>query len=339
MALYFATVLPGLEHIMENEIRVKLEEVGSISIERGKVFFHSSLPVASFTVLRTADNLYRLIGRFQAGPYKKHLTDIEYKVSRMDLSSALPKDHGRVRFKVNASRTGKHTYSRFEAAAAAAKGVARKDSRYQEDNTGAHEMEFRLDLHHEDAIFAVRLTDATFRYRTGQRRFTAAALRPTVAHALVWASNPGDKDRFVDPCCGSGTILSERLVYPYSQIYGGDLSMEAIAASIDNTGVRERLIIRQWDARCLPIDAGAVDKVVTNLPFGKRILANEDIPKLYIELFRELKRIIRSDGRILCLTDAGAAVHDAAEKLHFSCSPLAKLCLKGVYPTLYQLTL
>lgn len=116
----------------------------------------------------------------------------------------------------------------------------------------------------------MRLTDASFRYRSGQRRFTAAALRPTVAHALVWTSNPHAKDRFIDPCCGSGTLFSERLVYPYSHIYGGDLSAEAVEASIDNTEFHERLMVRQWDARRLPIDAGAMDKVVVNLQFAKK---------------------------------------------------------------------
>lgn len=119
----------------------------------------------------------------------------------------------------------------------------------------------------------------------------------------------------------------------------GDLSPEAIMASIENAGVHERLTIRQSDARRLPIDAGAVDKVVTNLPFGKRISANEEIPQLYRDLFREMKRVVNNDGSILCLTDAGFAVHDAAEKLHLSCSPLTTLSLKGVNPTLFKLKL
>lgn len=129
MTHYFATVLPGLEPMLENEIRVKLENVGNISIERGKVFFHSSLPAASLTVLRTADNLFKLIHRFMVGPHKQHLTGIDYELSRLDLSSVLTKNRGRVRFKVNASSMGKHAYSRFDAADAAAKGITRYDSR------------------------------------------------------------------------------------------------------------------------------------------------------------------------------------------------------------------
>lgn len=135
MALYFATVLPGLEKILENEIRVKITEARDLSIGRGKVFFRSSLPVESFIVLRTADNLYMLVCRFQVGPHKKHLADIEYEISRLNLSSALTKLNDGVRFKVNASRMGKHTYSWFDAADAASKGIARRDSRFQEDAT------------------------------------------------------------------------------------------------------------------------------------------------------------------------------------------------------------
>lgn len=112
----------------------------------------------------------------------------------------------------------------------------KRDARYVHDVSGTHEIEFRLDICHEEAILALRLTNAAF-----------------------------------DPFCGSGTIVSERLAYPYSQICGGDLSEEAVASSLDNVGVLNQVKIHRWDARRLPMDAGAVDKIVTNLPFGRQI--------------------------------------------------------------------
>ncbi|MDT3428686.1 23S rRNA G2445 N2-methylase RlmL [Paenibacillus forsythiae] len=337
MALYFVTVLPGLEHVLENEIGVKIPDAKIQRIERGKVYFHSSLSMGALTVLRTADNLYCQIHRFQVGPHKIHLAEIEHEIAQLDLSREFPEHFGTIRYKVNASRAGKHTYSRFDAAEAAARGIARCDRRYRLDMTGRHEMEFRLDIHHEDAVFALRLTDASYRYRTEQRRFTHAALRPSVAHALVWLSNPEATDIVVDPCCGSGTIVSERLAYPYDQIDGGDLSEEAVEASIENIGFYGRLRIRHWDARHLPIDAGFVDKVVTNLPFGRQISTDEDIPKLYYDVFKEMKRVLKSDGSLLCLTDADAAARSAAEKLQFRYSTVTTLCLKGLNPTLLLL--
>jgi hypothetical protein len=57
VAHLFATVLPGLEYVLENEIRVKITDAKIEHLERGKVFFASDLPADALMVLRTADNL------------------------------------------------------------------------------------------------------------------------------------------------------------------------------------------------------------------------------------------------------------------------------------------
>lgn len=337
MAQYFATVLPGLENVLRNEIQVKITDAKFQGVERGKVYFTSKLPLEAFMILRTADNLYKLIHRFQVGPHKIHLADIENEIYQLDLSWTYLNRSGMIRCKVNASRIGKHTYSRFDAAEAAAQGMARRDSRIRHGTAGMHEIEFRLDIHHNDVVFALRLTDATFRYRKVDRWFTHAALRPTVAHALVWLSNPEKTDVFVDPCCGSGTILSERLAYPYYQVDGGDLSLEAVKASTENIGIHNDVRIQHWDARQLPIDSGYIDKMITNLPFGRQIVADENIPGLYHDIFKEMKRVLNKKGSVLCLTDAEDALHIAAEQVQLSYSKEMTLSLKGLNPTLFTL--
>lgn len=337
VALLFATALPGLEYVLENEIRTKIIDAQIEHAERGKVFFASNLPVDELLVIRTADNLYQSIHRFRVGPHKIHLAGIENEISRLDLSRSALDRTVSVSFNVNASRKGKHTYSRFEAAEAAARGLARRNSRFRRDTDGTHEMEFRLDIDQEEALFSFRLTDASFRYRKNARSFTRAALRPTIAHALVWLSCPGPTDVFVDPCCGSGTIVSERLAYPYAQICGGDLSEEAVAASMENVGVRDYVKIRHWDARRLPMDAGSVDKMVTNLPFGRQISFDEHIPTLYRAVFKEMRRVLGKSGIVVCVTDADDALQSAARQVGFSVRKEAELSLKGLHPAIYRL--
>ncbi|TNJ67772.1 methyltransferase domain-containing protein [Paenibacillus hemerocallicola] len=337
MAHLFATVLPGLEYVLENEIRVKITDAKIENIERGKVFFTSDLPADALMVLRTADNLYESIHRFRVGPHKIHLIGIEKEISQLDLSCSSRNRSEPVSFNVNASRKGKHTYSRFEAAEAAARGIAKRNAFCRHEIAGTHDIEFRLDIDHEEAMFALRLTDAAFRYRKNARSFTNAALRPTIAHALVWLSSPEPTDVFVDPCCGSGTIVSERIAYAYSRICGGDLSKEAVAASLENVGIRDHVKIRHWDARRLPIEAGTVNKMVTNLPFGRQISSDELIPSLYQAVFKEMRRVLDKNGFVLCMTDADAALQTAARQVDFSCRKEAALSLKGLHPAIYRL--
>src|SRR5690606_22797971 len=127
---------------------------------------------------------------------------------------------GKGNFYVNVSRKGSHTYSRFEAAQKAMEGIKKRYPHRRIGTANRHDVEFRLDIEGHQALFSLRLTDAIYRFRHNNRKFTAASLLPTVAHAMVWLSKPEEEDVFIDPCCGSGTILSERLSYPFTYIGG-----------------------------------------------------------------------------------------------------------------------
>ncbi|MFC4077765.1 methyltransferase domain-containing protein [Salinithrix halophila] len=333
---YMATVLPGLEAILIDEMNTKFPEALLKSTARGKVFFQSGLPWESHLNLRTADNLYRLIGRFSVGPQKCHLQRLEKQISAFDLSFAESMGCLEGGYVVNASRTGKQTYSRFEAAEAAMRGIARRYPRWTRGTAPHHTMEFRLDIHGEEAIFSLRLTDSTFRYRGKNRVFTSAALRPTIAHALVWCSSPEVTDIFIDPCCGSGTILNERFAYPYTEIRGGDHSSEAVQYARINLKETHQ-VVQRWDARHLPLESGYADKFVCNLPFGRQIGARVELGALYSELVQEMTRVLKPGGIAILLTEDGSLLFRAADQCSIHCRELMRLSLKGLQPAIYQL--
>ncbi|MEF3304944.1 methyltransferase domain-containing protein [Paenibacillus sp. GYB003] len=337
MTLYFATVLPGLEAVLEDEIRAKIGDARIATIERGKVYFTSSREEETLRTLRTADNLFRFVHRFRVGPHKTDLHHIEREIAALDLDWVADGRSGPVRCAVHASRSGKHTYSRFDASSAAMIGLTKRRSRFREGAGGNHEVEFRLDIAHDEAVFALRLTDSSFRYRKPSRAFAPAAIRPTVAHALVWLSKPAPSDTFVDPCCGSGTIVIERLAYPSRRIVGGDIDEDAVRAAVENAGNEARLRLHRWDARRLPLDAGSVDKLVVNLPFGKQIGSGETIPALYRDIVNEADRVLTGGGTVICMTDAAEPLERAAERFSFEVRELASLSLKGLHPSVYKL--
>ncbi len=226
---------------------------------RGKVLFAGDTPPARLLALRTIDDLYVLAGRFRQGPHRTHLADLEHTVSRLDLGEALHVaswlPRARPAVFVNASRSGKQTYSRFEAAEAALRGLLAGHTRWRGGTPEAHDLEFRLDVAGEEATLSLRLSPPGFRFRGQTRAFAPAALRPPVAHALVWLSDPQPDDRFVDPFCGSGTILAERAVYPARQVIGGDILAEALQAARENLeelGRKTKDERRKMDNRSMP---------------------------------------------------------------------------------------
>ncbi len=330
MTLYFASVLPGLEYVLSNEMNNKVSDSEIIQINRGKVFFTTAESFTYLSSLRSADNLFQVIDQFQIGPHKKHLSQVSERIAQLDLDFI---DH-KYLFWVNASRKGKQTYNRFEVAKKAMEGI---NKHYPDWNMGSsqnHQIEFRLDIEHHHVIFSLRLTDATFRFRNQTRQFSRASLLPTVAHAMVWLSDPKSTDIFVDPCCGSGTILSERATYTTNRIIGGDIS--GVVTKIAKSNLEDSKVqVNVWDARELPFSNGCVDKIVTNLPFGRQISPDEDLDLFNHHIMNEICRVLKPNGRAVILSESVNQLFWEAKRLGLFCLESYSLSLKGVNPTLF----
>ena len=155
------------------------------------------------------------------------------------------------------------------------------------------------------ARLALRLTDPSFRHRGYGR--APAALSPTVAAALVALAEPAADDRFLDPCCGGGTILLERAQagVPYLALIGGDASEQALEVAQENFGARHRpWSLQRWDARRLPLPAGSVSRVVTNLPFGVQSPAAGGVSAFATACLAEVGRVLAPAGRAVLLWPA-----------------------------------
>ncbi|MBO0996060.1 EmtA family 23S rRNA (guanine(2470)) methyltransferase [Bacillus sp. SD088] len=329
MALYFASVLPGLEYVLSDEITNKVHDSEIIQIDRGKVFFATFESFICLSSLRSADNIFQVIDQFQIGPHKKHLSQVSERISHLNLDFM---EH-KALFWVNASRKGKQTYSRFEVAANAVEGIHKRYPKWNIGTAQNHQVEFRLDIEHHYAVFSLRLTDTKFRFRNQTRSFSRASLLPTVAHAMVWLSDPKSTDIFVDPCCGSGTILSERATFPGSWIVGGDISASAIRIAKNNL-TDTQVQVNVWDARRLPFSTGYVDKIVTNLPFGKQIAPDEDLALFNHHIMIEVSRILKANGRAVILSESADQLLWEAEQLGLDYLESYPISLKGLNPTL-----
>ncbi|HMQ31775.1 MAG TPA: methyltransferase domain-containing protein [Chloroflexaceae bacterium] len=154
-----------------------------------------------------------------------------------------------------------------------------------------------------ELLCALRLSDASMRQR-GKARHLPASLRPALAAALVALTDPDPDDLFLDPMAGAGTILVERAAAgPFAELHGGDVSAEALGAMRENLrGVGGQVHLSRWDARRLPFEDGAVDKAAVNLPFGKQVSDEAQLPDLYRAVLAELARVLRPGGRLVALT-------------------------------------
>lgn len=340
-----ATTAPGLETVAQDEIKAKLESAWIHATFRGRILFGASVSLDRLFTLRCVDNLYAHVAWLPAGPHKEDLRELATTIARMDLEPALAhleglidKVSGRMRVIVSASRAGKHTYSRFDAAGAVLDQLVRQKG-WRRGTPSACDAAFRLDLIEDQALFSLKLTPPEFRFRGEARLFSRAAIRPTVAAALVWLSRPTADDVFLDPFCGSGTIAIERSSYASRKILASDIGEEALGTARQNAaalGVR-CVEFHRWDARELPLDAGSVSAIVTNPPWGGQIGAGDDLAALYRTFLTEAKRVLTPGGQILLFTDRQQEVEEACAALGLACRVLHVVSLHGLLPGVYHI--
>lgn len=147
-------------------------------------------------------------------------------------------------------------------------------------------------------VAGLRLSDARMRQHDGRAVERHGALRPTVANAMVrLAGAPGGT--LLDPCCGSGTVLSEALKTGWESVQGIDVDPSAVKIARRNVPEAD---IRSGDVRGLELPDTGVNACVSNLPFGQQFSVEGSMCEWLGAALAEMVRVTRPGGRVVLLT-------------------------------------
>ena len=243
----------------------------------------------------------------------------------------------KLRFKVVARLSGEHEFRRVDFKHAVETGILEHGDhlwRLDEDNA---EVEFWATMLRDEFIFTFRLSDDTMRFRDYKISHRPGSLRPSVAAALALVSNPAPDDVFLDPLCGTGTVLIERAhCGRYGMLLGGDSDRDTLEAARENIGPRYKPIeIKQWDAAALPLENSSVDKIVSNLPWGMKHGSHPDNRRLYPRLIAEFRRVLKPGGTMVLLSAETRLMSELWTKAHLRPSSILRVTVLGAPAAIY----
>ncbi|MBN2101216.1 methyltransferase [Candidatus Dojkabacteria bacterium] len=318
---YYVTTFPGISQVTRLEISDKnpsAKIVNQFRIENNDILTLDGIFPKDLTQLRTVEDFFFNLGIIHLDGNKSDLVSVSEFLSKNNMIDPALSVHRELaggkkgalktkfRFIVQAKDAKWRKYRRVDIQNAAEKAILKRYNGWRLVKDSAH-VEFWIQQSGPNLIFGLRLSDRTVRHREYKKVNIEGSLRPTIAATLVYLSGVDKNDIFLDPMCGAGTILAERMIAgSYREILGGDIDESAVeAAKVNLSRLKSNAIlpnIKMWDATNLPLDDESVTKIVTNPPWGRRVGSDDEVAHLYPAFIKEVERVMVSGGRCVILS-------------------------------------
>jgi SAM-dependent methyltransferase len=188
----------------------------------------------------------------------------------------------------------------------------------------------------------VRLSPRPLATRPWRACNREGALNAAVAHVMAFLTQPKPDDVFLNICCGSGTLLIERLAQEAAASATGydldEAALECAHRNVEAAGLSDRVNLRLGDVCSLPLPDKSVDAICGDLPFGHLVGSHDDNLELYPDLLREAARVLKSGGRCVLLSHEVRLMESLLDD-----SPVwdveqnIRVALGGLYPRIFVL--
>ena len=301
---YEVETVSGLEEYARREIRRRLGKAAQIvgtQIE-GRVSLQYNGSIRRFDEFRTAVAVHRVEEFAVPGPRAllghQHLTRLLAAIQ-----SVLDARPGAAfqTFRIAAAGAGSRVFMRLRQEIADATGL-------QQAEGAAHlQISVRRSTAEEEGWQAlIRTSPMPLSARRWRVCDMPGALNGAVASAMVSLTGTRPTERMLNLCCGSGTLVIERLgMGAATSVTGVDISASALQcadANLRAAGHRSSVSLVQADCARLPIPDASVDTISADLPYG--MLGNDsgDIASLYHSALAESARVAAAEASMVLIT-------------------------------------
>ena len=310
--LYSIIVSPGIEKIAREELTERFSDTGHLKIlgrKPQRILFQYTGNPRDLLSLRTAEHLFLVLRQTpKMTRSRSSLATLSGPLARFNFKQAFEccRQVGinvkrRMPFRVTSRLSGRRNFRRRDLQQVVERVFLERGWYLATSNAA---LDVWAEVHGDDGYISIKLSKNDMAQRPYKQAHIPASLKPTIAYSMVRLSRPHPNDVFLDAMCGAGTILLERAhISRYRYLIGGDISTEALDATVTNFGRQHQP--RQffhWDIRTLPLQPNSVDKIVCNLPFGETIGNVPQLTNLYRRCLREYERVLKPRGRMVLLT-------------------------------------
>lgn len=242
-------------------------------------------------------------------------------IDKLFETEELPFMHKGNSFRITAKRFGKHDFSSVDLQKSVGRIIERRFEK--KVSLEKYDVNLRIDLIGNLCLWGEQLTNDCAETRLKRPYIHRAAVKQTLAHALLRLAELESGMSLLDCTCGSGTILAEAFsVFGEKiQIFGLELYPEIAEGARRNmaeNGVSAE--IRTGDAREMSeFFTRKFDRIVSNLPFGMVSGKGMDLKSFYFRMIAEADKVLHSHGKAVFMTARPGVLKEVllTEKLFF----------------------
>lgn len=316
---YEVETIVGLEEFARREIRQRLGKQARIAESQplaGRIALTFDGGIRRFDALRTAAAVHRVetfaVPRPRALLGHQHLTRLLAAVR--DILNARPDGTFRT-FRIAAAGAGSAVFTRLRQEIASATAL-------QSTDAAAH---LHIAIRRApDAPSGWQALIRTTAMPLSARRWRVCdmqgALNANIAAAMASLAHGGATERMLNVCCGSGTLMIERLgMGRAASITGVDISADALQcadANLRAAGHRTSATLLRADCGALPLRTASVDTITADLPYGM-LSGGGNISALYRAALTESARVAAPNASLVLITTRRRALLDALDDARY----------------------
>ncbi|XP_066538360.1 THUMP domain-containing protein 2 [Hoplias malabaricus] len=163
-------------------------------------------------------------------------------------------------------------------------------------------VEVNVHLNDDHCVFGIPL----LRHPLASRSYIKhTGLRSTIAWAMTSLCPLQETSVILDPMCGVGTILLEAAQEcPNAVFIGMDSEVDQLqkaAENVDCACLGSRILLVKSSCMAIPLQAGSVDTVLCDVPFGRKFSCSTDMTTALPQILTEMERVLREGGSLILL--------------------------------------